>query len=233
MTRLPVEVRRRALVNAAIRVIARDGVPAATTRAIVAEAKMSLASFHYAFESRDQLLETVIAQVIADEHAAAEAAYLPVALASGAPHGSAPSTMEATVRAGLDSYLELLIADPGREQAMIELSMHALRTPGANAVVAAQYASYLDIAELALVTAATATRHRWTVPTRQVARLLITYTDGLTTTWLVDRDTTAARESNAHAAQAIALMAEPVGSELPTLTTTSIPNHREEPSRAH
>lgn len=57
MARIPVEERREALIDAAFRVIGEQGLSRASTRAIVAEAGMSLASFHYAFESRDQLLE--------------------------------------------------------------------------------------------------------------------------------------------------------------------------------
>lgn len=56
MSRLPVPQRRAALIEAALRVIARDGLAAATTRAIAAEAGMSLASLHYAFTSRDELI---------------------------------------------------------------------------------------------------------------------------------------------------------------------------------
>ena len=56
MPRLAVAERRAALVEAALRVMVRGGLAAGTTRAIVAEAGMSLASFHYAFSSRDELL---------------------------------------------------------------------------------------------------------------------------------------------------------------------------------
>ena len=55
MTRIPAAERRAALIDAALRVVSRNGLAQATTRAIVAEAGMSLASFHYAFESRDEL----------------------------------------------------------------------------------------------------------------------------------------------------------------------------------
>jgi len=48
--------RRQKLVEAALQVIGRSGVPAATTRAIAAEAGMPLASFHYAFESHEALM---------------------------------------------------------------------------------------------------------------------------------------------------------------------------------
>ena len=55
----PAPERRASLARAARTVIARDGLAAATTRAIVAEAGMPLASFHYAVASRDELLREV------------------------------------------------------------------------------------------------------------------------------------------------------------------------------
>ena len=71
MTRIPAAERRAALAAAARTVIARDGLAAATTRAIVAEAGMPLASFHYAVASRDELLRDVVELVVADEGTAA------------------------------------------------------------------------------------------------------------------------------------------------------------------
>ena len=71
MTRIPATERRAALADAALIVIARDGVAAATTRAIVAEAGMPLASFHYAVASRDELLRDVVDLVVAGEGDAA------------------------------------------------------------------------------------------------------------------------------------------------------------------
>ena len=64
MTRIPAPERRAALARAARTVIARDGLQAATTRAIVAEADMPLASFHYAFASRDELLAELVRRVV-------------------------------------------------------------------------------------------------------------------------------------------------------------------------
>ena len=43
MTRIPASERRTALIEAALRVVSRNGITQATTRAIVAEADMSLA----------------------------------------------------------------------------------------------------------------------------------------------------------------------------------------------
>ena len=49
VARIPADERRQQLVEAAIRVMARDSVAQATTRAIVGEAGMPLGVFHYCF----------------------------------------------------------------------------------------------------------------------------------------------------------------------------------------
>jgi TetR/AcrR family transcriptional regulator, regulator of biofilm formation and stress response len=211
--RIPVEDRRRALIDAAVRVIARDGVAAASTRAVVAEAGMSLASLHYAFPSREHLLEAVIAEVTDQERRAAEEGLLPFdadpdpdAVAAGADRPD----LAAVIRTGLDRYVDLLEADPTREQALLELALYALRTPGQRAARVAQYDVYQDAAAATLVAAATATGTRWTVPLPVAARALVMVTDGLTTAWLADRDSAAARTTAGLAARALAALAEPV-----------------------
>lgn len=195
--------RRRALVDAAVRVIARDGVAGATTRAVVAEAGMSLASLHYAFPSREHLLEAVVAEVTVQERLAAEVGLLPLPAAPGA------RSLEDVVRDGLERYVELLEADPQREQALLELALYAMRTPGQRASIVAQYDVYRTSAAASLTAAALATGSRWTVPLDDAARALVMVTDGLTTAWLADRDTVAARRTARFAARALAALAEP------------------------
>jgi len=208
MARLAVEDRRRELVDAAIKVIARAGVAAATTRAIVAEADMSLASFHYAFASRDELIEAVIAEVTEQDRITAQDGFL--ALAPALEPTSRPPSMESVVLAGLEAYLELLIADPLREQALLELTLYGLRTSGFDEVVRTQYRAYLVAASAIVETAAVVTHCRWELPVADVARILLTFTDGLTTTWLADRDTAAARATVRFAARSVARLAEPL-----------------------
>lgn len=210
---MAVEARRRALVEAAVRVIVRDGVAGATTRAIVAEAGMSLASLHYAFPSVDQLLEAVIAEVTAQERRAAEEGLLPVALPSDAPGSTEPPLLEDVIRGGLERYVDLLAAHPDREQAMFELAAYAMRTPGQRASLVAQHAVYQESARATMATAAVAARSRWTVPLEQAARALVMVTEGLTSVWLADRDTAAARETARFAARSLAALAEPVGAD--------------------
>ncbi len=193
MSRIPATERRAALAHAALAVISRDGLAAATTRAIVAEAGMPLASFHYAVASRDELLRDVVELVVAEEGVAALAPLL----------AKAGSIREAA-KLALSGYLEFVRRDPGHEQAMFELTQYALRTPGLSDLPAEQYARYHALAT-ELLDAATAQLHPdWSVPMPDLARLLVSFTDGLTLAWLADRDDAAAARSIDLAAVAIA-----------------------------
>ena len=103
MAHTPVDERRRALLAATLRVVASSGLAAASTRAIVAEADMSLASFHYAFDSRDELLEVLMSEVVALEERAI------------APTDIEGKSLTELVHDGLLGYLRHLQADPPHE----------------------------------------------------------------------------------------------------------------------
>lgn len=212
MTRMSVSERRSALVEAALRVIARRGMPAATTRAIAAEAGMPQASFHYAFESRDELMLEVVARVVGQE----ERAILP-ALAPA----SRPADMREALRSGLEHYFAGVRADPDHERAMFELAAYSERTPGAAGFARQQYESYFRLAAVALEAAAELMDARWSRPVDEVARLLVGLTDGLTTTWLATRDDVAAQRLIEFAADAVARLSIP---NVPSISNAS--SHR-------
>ncbi len=195
MARTPVEERRKALVAAALRVVASRGLHEATTRAIVAEADMALASFHYAFESRDELIDRLIIDVLANE----EKAVVPEELAG--------KTLAELLTEGLMGYVSHLKADPSHEQAMLELTQYALRTR--TALARSQYEQYNRLALATLNLAAEHTGTVWRVPVETVARLLIALTDGLTLSWLVDRDDAQLEGAVLAAADSLAALAVP------------------------
>lgn len=197
MARVSATKRRAALQQAALRVIDRDGVHAASTRAIVAEAGMPLASFHYAVGSRDELIRGVIASVVEGERSAAVASLRP------------GIDLRAAVRAGLQAYFDLVVAQPSHEQAMFELFHYALRTEELADLPRVQYASYHETARAVLEEGARQTRMRWAAPIDDVARLLVTFTDGLTLAWLADRDSDAAARTMDLATDAITALAGP------------------------
>lgn len=62
MTYQAADERRQQFVEAAIRVIAREGVAGATTRKIAAEAQATLALLHYCFQTKQDLLHEVFTQ---------------------------------------------------------------------------------------------------------------------------------------------------------------------------
>ncbi|HET9655231.1 MAG TPA: TetR family transcriptional regulator [Kineosporiaceae bacterium] len=209
MTRLPVPERRRALIAAAIRVVARDGVAATSTRAIAAEAGMPLGALHYVFVSRDDLLAAVIDTVTAGQRVAAESV-LPHPDTQPPASGALLHTFGALLHTGLGRFLDLLEAEPEREVAVLELNLYTLRTPAMAGTMRAEYEETYQALVPVLARAARACRCASTVPLRDVARLLVTAVDGLTTTWLADRDCAATRRVAALVADGIAALFAPL-----------------------
>lgn len=199
MPRMSASDRREALARAALAVVVRDGVHAATTRAITAEAGMPLASFHYAVASREELLRDVVGLVVAGEGDAL--------LTS--PGLDAPD-LRSAVREVLGSYLDLVKSDPGREQAMFELTQHALRSPGMSDLPAQQYAAYRGLATEVLDQGAARYGVRWDIPTADLAAFANALTDGATLAWLATRDDEAVARMLDLAADCIAAHATPL-----------------------
>jgi AcrR family transcriptional regulator len=182
MARISASERRQLLFAAAGRVLARDGLSALSTRAVVAEAGMSLASFHYVYASREELLVDIVDSVVKGERDAGLAGLL----------GDASSPRDA-VRGALAAYLDLVRADPGREQGMFELTQHTLRTPALAQLAAEQYKRYHEVATELLDHVADRFGGSWDTPTADLARFVVSLTDGLTLAWLADRDDAASQ----------------------------------------
>ncbi|MBX3067184.1 MAG: TetR family transcriptional regulator [Microbacteriaceae bacterium] len=210
MARMSVADRRAALILAALRVIERDGVHGATTRAIVAEAGMPLASFHYAFLSRDELIRELIRTVVETEGQAASETL------------SEQAGIRTSIRDGLQAYFDLLVAEPNREQAMFELLHYSLRTEELHDLPKAQYSTYWKTAASVLEVGAKAARVQWKLPVAEVARLLVTFISGLTLAWLADRDAEAAARTMDFAADSLAVLAEPISDLADAKTNQSI-----------
>lgn len=178
--RVPVDERRQALAEAALRVLSRAGLAAATTRAIAAEAGLSLASVHYAYRSRDELLGEVVRLAVEQESAALD----DVIPAGGAGRGR--DALAALVRSCLEAYVASVVADPGREHGMLELTLAAARSDELRGVATLQYTQYQQLVERMLQAAAAATGIAWTVEVTDLARTIVAMTDGLTIAQIVD-----------------------------------------------
>lgn len=197
MARISSADRREAIIHAAIRVIQREGVHGATTRAIVKEADMPLASFHYAFRSRDEMMHELVAHIV-DGEGRAVAAKL-----------TGTKDIRGAVRAGLQAYFDTLTAEPNHEQAMFELLHYSMRNEDLRDLPRAQYEMYRRTARELLRVGAEAVGATWRLPLDHMARLLVTFISGFTLAWLADRDDAAAAATMDFAADSIAALSEP------------------------
>lgn len=180
MTRVAAEDRRNLLVQAAIRVMAREGVAQATTRLIVAEADMSLGTFHYCFRSKEELLEQVITTITS--HTLEPA--LEIIAGSG--------TLEEKLRRGLESYWRHVLDNPDEHRVTYELSQYAVRNPALTELARVQYRSYLAAFTRLLEALAASTGAIWAVDVAVLARYVTATVDGLTLLYLNEGDAEAA-----------------------------------------
>lgn len=176
MARVSADVRRQELVDAAIRVMARDGVAKTTTRAIVTEADMQLGFFHYCFRSKEELLLQVIETINERNRRAVLDVVEP------------RRSVRETVRASIQSYWDRVEENPSEHQITYELTQYVLRQPGLEELAHRQYGQYFTAAMSFLEAVSEAARVEWTVPRPVLARYLHSMLDGVTLSWIVDRD---------------------------------------------
>src|SRR4051812_23870966 len=122
MAHIPMEVRRQQLVEAAMAVIARKGVDGATTRRIADEAGASLATLHYCFQAKENLLWAVfdhLAELVRNDIAQL----------------SAPDPSTSVLAAHLvEGTVGWAIANPAANRAQIEIWLWAERNDSELAV---------------------------------------------------------------------------------------------------
>ncbi|GAA3776357.1 TetR/AcrR family transcriptional regulator [Streptomyces phyllanthi] len=182
MARMPSAERRRQLTEAAIRAMTRDGVARTTTRSICAEAGVSLSVFHYCFDSKQALIESVIRAITAD--------YITVVKEAIRPRG----TLQETVRAGFQAYWDHVSARPGEHMLTYELTQYALREPGFEHLARRQYEMYRDTYAELIEQLGRSMEFQLLVPVGVLARYLAAMTDGLTLNYLVLGDDTSAAD---------------------------------------
>ncbi|MBM0125282.1 TetR/AcrR family transcriptional regulator [Pimelobacter simplex] len=180
MTRIAAEDRRQQLVDAAIRVMARDGVSRATTRSIVGEAGMALAAFHYCFRSKAELLERVAGEILARTLSPA----LEILTGEG--------TVEERVRSGMASYWRHVVEHPDEHRLTYEITQYAGRTDGLEALARHQYRGYVDAHRSLLEALIAHDGLALARPVEDVARYLAAVVDGITLLYLNEGDAAAA-----------------------------------------
>lgn len=117
MTYLSAEERRQSIIDAAIEVIATEGLAGATTRRIAERANAPLGALHYCFRNKDELIELV---------AARGAEMLRVRFAEVDPSQG----VEATIRASIAAMWEWVRVNGGLQLALMEFGMWRIRKGG-------------------------------------------------------------------------------------------------------
>jgi AcrR family transcriptional regulator len=197
MSRLPMAKRREQLVNAALAVASREGVEAATVRAVAAEAGVSLGVVHYCFEDKNELLRAMGEAITARNVEQIE-------------FGAAPPDARAAVRNAVDRIWDSMSARRGDQLLAFEMTLSALRNPELAEVATAQLEHERRVAEDLLVEAAAAAGADWGVPPRGLAYACVAALDGVALAWLIDGDDRAARASLRDFADHLAAQARPV-----------------------
>jgi AcrR family transcriptional regulator len=176
------EERRGELIVAAIAVMSRNGVAHTTTRSIVAEAGMQIGVFHYCFRSKGELMQEVMRTINEDSFAG---------VGDVLAKGQDPSEL---IRNVVDAYWSHVRAKPQQHQLAFELTHYALRQPGEEAAVKAQYAQYRGVIEGFLRTVGGVGGVTWRSPLDVLSRLVLAILEGVAIQWLVDHDDAMARK---------------------------------------
>jgi AcrR family transcriptional regulator len=175
--------RRELLVEAAIRVMTRDGVARATTRAIAAEAQMPLGVFHYAFRSKQELMTMVTETIARQSKAEIDAAVL----------GEEPPELLDLIVAGLFAYFDHVVDHPHEHLVTYELTTNAIREEELTDVAKRQYGYYLDQNAALLEAVAELMGFEYTEPLPVINRYVFSVMDGLALNFLAKGDEEEAR----------------------------------------
>ena len=183
MTRMSASERRELLVEAAIRVMTRDGVAKATTRAIAAEAEMPLGVFHYAFRSKQELMTMVTETIARQSKTEIDAAVL----------GDGPPELLDLALAGVSAYFDHVVQHPLEHLVTYELTTNALRDEELLDVAKRQYEYYLEQNAALLEALGELLGLEFTEPLPVVNRYIFSVMDGLALNWLAKGDEEEAR----------------------------------------
>jgi AcrR family transcriptional regulator len=176
MTPVQAAEHRSAIVAAAIRLMVREGIAAASTRRIAAEAGVAQATIHYVFGTKTELYRAVIEAVTANLVRAVEAGLAPH------PHWTEDVAVAST------AVWTIVEADASTALLLIELTVHALRDPDLRDLAAGLHSSYQRLAEDAVRVLVERSERQLRIPVEQVADLVVAGLNGLVLSFLVHGD---------------------------------------------
>ena len=153
MNRLPVAERREQLIEAALAVASRDGIDAATVRAVAAEAGVSLGVVHYCFQDKDELLRAM-AHAITSANLERSLGDLPIEA----------DDPESVIEGVIDALWAGIRESRGPQLLSYELTTSSLRHAELNQVAIEQYRGQWAAAEQVLDLVERSAHVGWSVP---------------------------------------------------------------------
>jgi len=181
MARRLVEDRRAALLAAAVTVIARDGIAAASSRAIAREAEIPTGAFHYWFGTLSELHIGLSEWQIERDVAVIDAALDRCGRSRRTDLDHVLDRMLQEIWASVEEFPEASVASD-------QLTQQLLCDPDTAPVAHRQQERYLAAVRDALVRIAEIAQVRWTTPLPVLTRMTMAFMDGLTHEWVVDRN---------------------------------------------
>jgi AcrR family transcriptional regulator len=170
------ETRRQHFIDAAIQVVANEGVARATIRRIAEVAEVPMAGLHYCFETKEDLFQAVVEASVT---VGSEFAKREVKPGMG---------LARAVEVILKGYFGWIVENRSMQQAQFELLHWALRVPGSEHLAALGYRSFLGTTAQLLREARQ--EHEMGIDVEMLAQHIIALADGHALQWLaLDNDT--------------------------------------------
>jgi AcrR family transcriptional regulator len=170
------EDHRKAIIAAAIKLMSREGVAAASTRRVAAEAGVPQSTIHYVFGTKTQLYRAVIETV---------AARLVRALGAVSSNDAWAEQVTGT----FDAIFEVIADDPLAALLVVELTTWALRDPDLRDLASDLHRAYHRVAEEAVTDLRQNAGDRtFRLPSDEMAAISVAAINGIIMTFLVHGD---------------------------------------------
>lgn len=209
--------RRAEILEAAIRVLARDGIAQASTRRLAAEAGINQATLLYYVGSKDELLMAVLREMMRQTQQ--------IAVAAATEH---PLPLREAIANSLRAFWRHVETQPEFQVMQYELTLYALRNSEAAWLAREQYSGYCAVVEGVLRDTCERQGITCAVPYDALARFIVGGLDGLILQFVSDQNVARARGDLDLLIAAVVALAEGTAS----LEMTTHPTSRTEAPHA-
>lgn len=167
--------RRKHIIEAAIEVIAEEGLERTTTRRIAERAGTPLGTLHYCFKNKNEIV-----QAVADEGAAM--------LREAFGHVDTSKGLESTIRGDIDAWWAWYRANAGLQLALTEIGMARIRRDPPKAAYAIWDRFGRTVMREHLTEAQRHDKKKLRIPIEEIVRFVLHRFDGLTLEYAASRD---------------------------------------------